>query len=249
MGKKRPNWNEWKHLLGTMHDKELAKKMNVHHSTVWSQRKRRGIPSYLESIDWANQAWGEKSDEAIAEELRVSVSRAMKNRQKLGIPPYKPAPAEVEEVAAEPIREEITITTLHQQIQVLKDQVSALLDPGGVQIDEDEKVPTPEENAPEEDLIPLNKFIASLRKKGLVNNRTEFLEWARNNDILGRDAHMKHLPTEDTYKVYQYFRLDIVGKNNNSGIAYYSVELLVTARGQAFIEQGLKFGLSAKALY
>lgn len=86
-------WSEsWNKLLGTMHDRKLAKELGSTVDIVTARRRGAGILSYTESnkIDWHkyDSLLGTKSDLDLSKEINISTFCIGKRRAALGIPVY-----------------------------------------------------------------------------------------------------------------------------------------------------------------
>jgi hypothetical protein len=86
------NWDE--QPLGQMPDYVLAEKLGVNESTVFVQRKRRGIPAASrvgthEKVDWSAQPLGQMSDAELARALGVGCDTVQRQRNKRGIPRFR----------------------------------------------------------------------------------------------------------------------------------------------------------------
>lgn len=95
----KPKNIDWsKHPLGTMPDREIARQVGCTAESVYSARRKLGIPAYvnerLASIDWDALPLGTISDGEIAKSLGISKTTVRIERNARGIPPgLKHAPS------------------------------------------------------------------------------------------------------------------------------------------------------------
>jgi superfamily II DNA or RNA helicase len=87
---------DWDNVpLGTVPDLQLARELGVSDTLVYSERKKRNIPSCnrwrIVDVDWKKQRLGKRTDMEVAKELGCSRGTVKNARQRLGIPPLAPA--------------------------------------------------------------------------------------------------------------------------------------------------------------
>jgi hypothetical protein len=83
-------------LLGEVPDAEIADQYNVPVSTVWLDRKHRGIPPFTRTARRDDEArfadlFGTIPDEELAEKTGMTLSAIKRARASMNIPPYRPA--------------------------------------------------------------------------------------------------------------------------------------------------------------
>lgn len=94
------DWSKWDHLLGSKPDSALAKDIGCHASSVFTRRKKLGVPvnptgkAMRERMNSKNYDWskidpllGNESDAAIEKITGVNVNAIAKRRKILGISP------------------------------------------------------------------------------------------------------------------------------------------------------------------
>ena len=80
--------------LGKLPDRKLAERAGVHPNTIHHERKRRGIPAFVqqrEAVRWTRdmiRKLGTATDRSIAAELGIPIGCVSRKRRILGIPPY-----------------------------------------------------------------------------------------------------------------------------------------------------------------
>jgi hypothetical protein len=89
------DWTLWQHLLGTMSDAELAKKIGCIGYTVYKKRKTLGILAFEKHVDLVHVDWdswqhllGTMSDVELAKKIGCSHVAVGDKRKKLGIPVF-----------------------------------------------------------------------------------------------------------------------------------------------------------------
>lgn len=93
------DWSKWDHLLGSKPDSALAKDIGCHPSSVFTRRKKLGVPvnpsgkAMREQMNSKNYDWsrldpllGTESDISIAKTTGVNNNIIAKRRKRLGIP-------------------------------------------------------------------------------------------------------------------------------------------------------------------